>query len=167
MNFPSFKTPPPPRPQIRRDSFQKKRESYGGPWDFSVPQATLQKEEEQQLPLTPATLPPQVVSGVDPAVLMRSLDGEQDGTFVSASDDDFFDVDDERTEKKKPKGKRKATTTTKRKVRGPKGMVDNPVCGHCGTKTTPEWRSGPNGLLLCNACGLKWSRKRQKGVPSK
>jgi hypothetical protein len=60
--------------------------------------------------------------------------------------------------------KRKAATPggSKRKARGPKGMVENPVCGHCGTKNTPEWRSGPNGMLLCNACGLKWSRKRQK-----
>jgi hypothetical protein len=62
------------------------------------------------------------------------------------------------------RAKRKAATPggSKRKARGPKGMVENPVCGHCGTKNTPEWRSGPNGMLLCNACGLKWSRKRQK-----
>lgn len=53
-------------------------------------------------------------------------------------------------------------SAAKRKARGPKHMVDNPVCGHCNTKNTPEWRSGPNGILLCNACGLKWSRKRQK-----
>lgn len=39
---------------------------------------------------------------------------------------------------------------------------DNTSCYHCKTKTTPEWRTGPEGHLLCNACGLKWSRGLMK-----
>lgn len=27
-------------------------------------------------------------------------------------------------------------------------------CNNCHTKTTPIWRKGPHGTLLCNACGL-------------
>jgi hypothetical protein len=41
------------------------------------------------------------------------------------------------------------------------------TCKHCGTKTTPLWRTGPSGSKsLCNACGLKWLRKR-KGLERK
>ena len=30
-------------------------------------------------------------------------------------------------------------------------------CSYCGTKTTPNWRRGPEGTgTLCNACGVKW-----------
>lgn len=40
------------------------------------------------------------------------------------------------------------------------------VCERCLTKTTPQWRPGPNGQnTLCNACGLKWFRhEKSKGV---
>ncbi|CAI7614285.1 unnamed protein product [Penicillium bialowiezense] len=37
------------------------------------------------------------------------------------------------------------------------------VCGDCGTADSPEWRKGPNGpKTLCNACGLRWSKKEKK-----
>lgn len=33
------------------------------------------------------------------------------------------------------------------------------ICAQCGTKNTPEWRSGPSGLRnLCNACGLRYRK---------
>ncbi|KAI9349300.1 hypothetical protein DFJ73DRAFT_411479 [Zopfochytrium polystomum] len=28
------------------------------------------------------------------------------------------------------------------------------VCANCGCQSTPSWRRGPAGVLLCNACGL-------------
>ncbi|KAJ6189693.1 hypothetical protein N7519_004601 [Penicillium mononematosum] len=37
------------------------------------------------------------------------------------------------------------------------------VCSDCGTADSPEWRKGPNGpKTLCNACGLRWSKKEKK-----
>ncbi|KAJ5136286.1 hypothetical protein N7448_004840 [Penicillium atrosanguineum] len=37
------------------------------------------------------------------------------------------------------------------------------TCGDCGTADSPEWRKGPNGpKTLCNACGLRWSKKEKK-----
>ncbi|KAJ5109107.1 hypothetical protein N7456_005782 [Penicillium angulare] len=36
-------------------------------------------------------------------------------------------------------------------------------CSDCGTGDSPEWRKGPNGpKTLCNACGLRWSKKEKK-----
>jgi len=35
-------------------------------------------------------------------------------------------------------------------------------CHNCKTCETPEWRRGPDGpRTLCNACGLKWAKKRR------
>ncbi|KAJ5380154.1 uncharacterized protein N7496_002582 [Penicillium cataractarum] len=37
------------------------------------------------------------------------------------------------------------------------------VCSDCGTADSPEWRKGPSGpKTLCNACGLRWSKKEKK-----
>ncbi|KAJ5476691.1 hypothetical protein N7475_002420 [Penicillium sp. IBT 31633x] len=37
------------------------------------------------------------------------------------------------------------------------------VCSDCGTADSPEWRKGPVGpKTLCNACGLRWSKKEKK-----
>ncbi len=160
LHFPPYKPAPPP---ASRSSF--------GAWDFSVPPSSAGAREDDTPAATPSftttsasgAVPPPppgtrfVTDNVDPADLVRNLDPEE----RDESYDDYADGDDE-VRRKKAKAKRKLGSSTKRKARGPKGMVENPVCGHCGTKTTPEWRTGPNGLLLCNACGLKWSRKRQK-----
>ncbi|KAJ5089397.1 hypothetical protein N7532_008081 [Penicillium argentinense] len=44
-----------------------------------------------------------------------------------------------------------------------KRLKDQHVCGDCGTADSPEWRKGPNGpKTLCNACGLRWSKKEKK-----
>lgn len=44
--------------------------------------------------------------------------------------------------------------------------ADEFVCKDCGTTSSPEWRKGPQGpKTLCNACGLRWSkRNRKKGM---
>ncbi|KAI8066722.1 hypothetical protein BC940DRAFT_302140 [Gongronella butleri] len=44
-----------------------------------------------------------------------------------------------------------------------KDMLHHYVCMDCGTTTSPEWRRGPHGpKTLCNACGLRWSKKNKK-----
>ncbi|KAK6780832.1 hypothetical protein RDI58_023016 [Solanum bulbocastanum] len=43
-------------------------------------------------------------------------------------------------------------------------------CCYCHTTTTPLWRSGPSGpKSLCNACGIKYNKKRRQilGVEKK
>ncbi|TMX01826.1 hypothetical protein EJD97_023496 [Solanum chilense] len=43
-------------------------------------------------------------------------------------------------------------------------------CSYCHTTTTPLWRSGPSGpKSLCNACGIKYNKKRRQilGVEKK
>ena len=37
-------------------------------------------------------------------------------------------------------------------------------CEFCGRTESPEWRRGPSGVnTLCNACGIKYSKK---GIPA-
>ncbi|KAK9688088.1 white collar 2 type of transcription factor [Basidiobolus ranarum] len=37
------------------------------------------------------------------------------------------------------------------------------ICTECGTTDSPEWRKGPLGVkTLCNACGLRWSKKSRR-----
>eukprot|EP01098_Paradermamoeba_levis_P012636 TRINITY_DN5564_c0_g5_i2.p1 TRINITY_DN5564_c0_g5~~TRINITY_DN5564_c0_g5_i2.p1 ORF type:complete len:219 (+),score=45.42 TRINITY_DN5564_c0_g5_i2:176-832(+) len=41
------------------------------------------------------------------------------------------------------------------------------VCHGCKTKKTPEWRKGPDGRnTLCNACGIRWSKKLRQAQPA-
>jgi len=37
------------------------------------------------------------------------------------------------------------------------------ACLKCGTLSTPIWRRGPEGDLLCNACGLHRLKEKKKG----
>ncbi|KAJ5637983.1 hypothetical protein N7490_007862 [Penicillium lividum] len=44
-----------------------------------------------------------------------------------------------------------------------KRLKSQHVCSDCGTADSPEWRKGPDGpKTLCNACGLRWSKKEKK-----
>ncbi|POS78263.1 GATA zinc finger [Diaporthe helianthi] len=36
-------------------------------------------------------------------------------------------------------------------------------CWKCGRTDTPEWRNGPDGEVLCNACGLVYAKQKRKG----
>lgn len=35
-------------------------------------------------------------------------------------------------------------------------------CWKCGRTDTPEWRKGPDGEVMCNACGLVYAKQRLK-----
>eukprot|EP01103_Thecamoeba_quadrilineata_P001075 TRINITY_DN10950_c0_g1_i1.p1 TRINITY_DN10950_c0_g1~~TRINITY_DN10950_c0_g1_i1.p1 ORF type:complete len:313 (-),score=33.78 TRINITY_DN10950_c0_g1_i1:62-1000(-) len=51
----------------------------------------------------------------------------------------------------------------KRIVRGQTDCSLKRVCHCCGTSKTPEWRRGPDGpKTLCNACGLKRSKRAKQ-----
>lgn len=51
---------------------------------------------------------------------------------------------------KKPRNLRKKQATS-RKRKGP--------CGFCHVTHTPQWRKGPHHApVLCNSCGMRWSR---------
>lgn len=42
------------------------------------------------------------------------------------------------------------------------------ACMFCGTNTTPERRAGPTGRnTLCNACGIKYSKKLKEEAQKK
>jgi hypothetical protein len=46
------------------------------------------------------------------------------------------------------------------KVESATGECEWKRCEHCGTDSTPEWRTGPLGKgTLCNACGLRYRSK--------
>lgn len=165
----------PVEPTSRRSSAS--RDSIGGPWDFSLPSL-----QHAMAPVRPLLQPAPVVA---PRRHNVPIVEASDESFSDHDHDDGGAFEDDGPSGPAPSRTRKPTTKRKqalsgsgssstggggdlspaqpkRKPRGPKNMVENPICGHCNTKTTPEWRSGPNGLLLCNACGLKWSRKRAK-----
>lgn len=49
------------------------------------------------------------------------------------------------------------TGSSSRPLVRPPGDVEK--CRGCGTRESPEWRKGENGVKdLCNACGLKLAR---------
>ena len=131
----------------------------------SAQQPQQQEQQQQQTPLTAA-----VAAAVED-------DGDDDDDLDDEEEDEFVQEDEEEEERKrvaaakrrkKKSGKRKTKKQSqqdpskKKRVRGPKGIGPDPVCSSCGTKNTPEWRSGAGGAILCNACGLRFSRKRRK-----
>jgi hypothetical protein len=39
------------------------------------------------------------------------------------------------------------------------------MCEFCGANESPEWRRGPNGSnTLCNACGIKYAKRRRMSL---
>ncbi|TPX53580.1 hypothetical protein SeMB42_g00671 [Synchytrium endobioticum] len=41
-------------------------------------------------------------------------------------------------------------------------IAETPVCSICGTKSSPEWRRGLDGIRnVCNACGIRTAKTRQ------
>lgn len=65
---------------------------------------------------------------------------------------------------------RPATKHSSEKVVYPQNLLNkdlclkkNTQCSQCGSKKTPEWRSGPTGSrTLCNACGLFFAKLTKK-----
>ena len=43
---------------------------------------------------------------------------------------------------------------------GKQANTGNKKCFACGTKKTPYWRDGWDGVLLCNACGIRFTKYR-------
>lgn len=39
------------------------------------------------------------------------------------------------------------------------------ACSFCFTSETPQWRAGPEGVVLCNACGVRFTRKKTSSRP--
>jgi len=55
--------------------------------------------------------------------------------------------------------KKAAGTQKAKKRRSSLQLPGDVYCRLCGTKETPEWRRGPDGLKsLCNACGIHFAR---------
>jgi hypothetical protein len=47
-----------------------------------------------------------------------------------------------------------------------KGIKARKSCSECGTMQTCQWRRGPNGTVsLCNACGIRFRRARNRNRP--
>ncbi|KAJ3121418.1 blue light receptor [Nowakowskiella sp. JEL0407] len=52
---------------------------------------------------------------------------------------------------------------SKRKQSKKKVPLEELFCHKCGTRSSPEWRKGPNGpKTLCNACGIAYSKMQKK-----
>lgn len=69
------------------------------------------------------------------------------------------------------KKKRKEEAALATSSPSPNTSDDEPIkrCRDCGRTKTNQWRSGPEGMsTLCNACGMRYTRrmKRQVGVPA-
>ncbi|KAJ0980618.1 hypothetical protein J5N97_008873 [Dioscorea zingiberensis] len=48
------------------------------------------------------------------------------------------------------------------------GSTQTKSCALCRTTKTPLWRGGPSGpKSLCNACGIKYRKKREKSNGSR
>lgn len=46
--------------------------------------------------------------------------------------------------------------------RGGRQSAHNRQCALCATRVTPKWRRGPDGSILCNACGLHKNKMRER-----
>jgi len=53
----------------------------------------------------------------------------------------------------------KPEKTPKRRMRG---KQKKGPCEECNTTTTVQWRPGPEGSTLCNACGLRFAKKKKE-----
>jgi len=49
--------------------------------------------------------------------------------------------------------------TPKRRMRG---KQKKGPCEECNTTSTVQWRPGPDGSTLCNACGLRFAKKKKE-----
>jgi len=56
-------------------------------------------------------------------------------------------------------GRQKDTNTVKKQQQ--QRAAGGGPCDNCGMNSSCQWRAGPDGMTLCNPCGLKWSRKGQ------
>jgi len=54
-----------------------------------------------------------------------------------------------------------------KKKRGRPPIKKPAYCLACGINRTPEWRRGPGGFRLCNACGLQYNKKSKREKESK
>lgn len=68
-----------------------------------------------------------------------------------------FEPRDRRKDKNPNQHQFSSKSNSKNKLKSPTS------CDHCGSRTTPEWRRGPNGdKTVCNACGIFFSKLIRK-----
>ncbi|KAG1239452.1 hypothetical protein G6F68_018623 [Rhizopus microsporus] len=86
--------------------------------------------------------------------------GLQGGELTDAGQNPSMDFNDLNVEKRQQRDKQEEPKSKKKRANS--RLASSNVCTDCGTTESPEWRKGPNGpKTLCNACGLRWSKKQK------
>ncbi|KAG1291107.1 hypothetical protein G6F66_008091 [Rhizopus arrhizus] len=86
--------------------------------------------------------------------------GLQGGELTDAGQNPSMDFNDLNVEKRLQRDKQEEPKSKKKRANS--RLASSNVCTDCGTTESPEWRKGPNGpKTLCNACGLRWSKKQK------
>ncbi|ORX80255.1 hypothetical protein K493DRAFT_150413, partial [Basidiobolus meristosporus CBS 931.73] len=94
---------------------------------------------------------------------VQQLRSELDEADGSVQDDDPFEPDASRYDQEDLPEDYHGTLGLRGGMEQPTVDLTHRVCAECGTTNSPEWRKGPSGAkTLCNACGLRWSKKSRR-----
>ncbi|KAF3935698.1 hypothetical protein ABW19_dt0207854 [Dactylella cylindrospora] len=86
---------------------------------------------------------------------------EESGSDAQSSPGPSFSVEDPQNLEQLASAAHESAMASTASVPQSKGQV----CSNCGTTRTPLWRRAPNGLTICNACGL-YLKARNAARPS-